>query len=66
MYRSLPVDILKVGHHGSNTSTSEPFLRHIRPKVALISVGRRNRYGHPHREVIDRLRDYHVRYVSYG
>lgn len=61
MYRPLPVDILKVGHHGSNTSTSEPFLRHIRPKVALISVGRRNRYGHPHREVIDRLRDYHVR-----
>ncbi|KIQ94758.1 ComEC family competence protein [Anoxybacillus thermarum] len=61
MYRSLPVDILKVGHHGSKTSTSEPFLRHIRPKVALISVGRRNRYGHPHREVLKRLRDYHVR-----
>ncbi len=60
MYRSLPVDILKVGHHGSKTSTSEPFLRHIRPKLALISVGRRNRYGHPHREVIERLRHYDV------
>nr|WP_183246167.1 DNA internalization-related competence protein ComEC/Rec2 [Anoxybacillus tengchongensis] len=59
-YRSLPVHILKVGHHGSKTSTSEPFLRHIRPKWALISVGRRNRYGHPHREVIERLRRYDV------
>lgn len=60
-YPSLPVDILKVGHHGSKTSTSESFLRHIRPKVALISAGRRNRYGHPHREVIERLRHDHVR-----
>lgn len=60
-YRSLPVDILKVGHHGSKTSTSELFLKHIRPKVAFISVGRRNRYGHPHREVIDRLSDHNVR-----
>ncbi|OOE05102.1 DNA internalization-related competence protein ComEC/Rec2 [Anoxybacillus kestanbolensis] len=60
-YPSLPVDILKVGHHGSKTSTSESFLRHIRPKLALISVGRGNRYGHPHREVIERLRHDHVR-----
>ncbi|MGG4000163.1 DNA internalization-related competence protein ComEC/Rec2 [Anoxybacillus kestanbolensis] len=59
-YPSLPVDILKVGHHGSKTSTSEPFLQHIRPKVALISAGRRNRYGHPHHEVIDRLRQHNV------
>jgi competence protein ComEC len=50
------VEALKVGHHGSRTSTSEAFLAAVRPEVALISVGRHSRYGHPVPEVIDRLR----------
>lgn len=48
-------DILKVGHHGSRTSTSTGFLLAINPDLALISVGRDNAFEHPHKEVIDRL-----------
>lgn len=48
------IDFLKVPHHGSNTSSSEEFLRSINPKVAFISVGRNNIYGHPHEDVLDR------------
>lgn len=50
------VEVLKVGHHGSRTSTGERFLERIRPRAALIPVGRGNRYGHPHPVVLDRLR----------
>ncbi|HZG70685.1 MAG TPA: DNA internalization-related competence protein ComEC/Rec2, partial [Chondromyces sp.] len=48
-------DVLKIGHHGSRTSTSEEFLKEIHPKVAVISAGRNNRFGHPHVEVVERL-----------
>lgn len=51
------VEILKVGHHGSRTSTSSRFLDRVAPEVALIPVGRGNRYGHPHPIVVRRLRD---------
>ena len=51
------INVLKVGHHGSSTSTSPGLLRRINPEVALISVGRRNRFGHPTAEVISRLRN---------
>ena len=54
-YKNLRIDVLKIGHHGSKTSTSEAFLRHINPETAIISVGRDNYYGHPHPEVIKRL-----------
>ncbi|HHW36869.1 MAG TPA: DNA internalization-related competence protein ComEC/Rec2 [Bacillales bacterium] len=54
-YPNIEVDILKVGHHGSLTSTSKYFLEQIKPNVALISVGKNNRYGHPHRDVIELL-----------
>lgn len=49
------IDVLKVGHHGSDTSTDSTFLAETRPEVALISVGRRNRYGHPSPDVLRRL-----------
>ena len=52
----LPViDILKVPHHGSNTSSSKEFITSIKPKISLLSVGKKNRYGHPKREVLDIL-----------
>mgnify|MGYP002618480333 CR=1 FL=1 len=50
-------DFLKVGHHGSNTSSSEEFINSINPKYSLISVGKNNRYGHPNKEVLDTLND---------
>ena len=52
---NLKVDILKLGHHGSNTSTSKRLLRELTPKLALISVGKNNRYNHPSIEVLNRL-----------
>lgn len=54
-FPGLQVDILKVAHHGSNTSTSERMIEKLNPKIALIPVGRKNRYGHPSKEVIDSL-----------
>ncbi|MBR2744881.1 MAG: MBL fold metallo-hydrolase [Clostridia bacterium] len=49
------IDILKVGHHGSRTSSSKDFLNQIKPKVALISVGKDNTYGHPTESALKRL-----------
>ena len=54
--RSWPeIDILKVGHHGSRTSTTTEFLNQIKPKIALISVGKDNKYGHPTEDALSRL-----------
>lgn len=52
----LSADVLKVGHHGSDTSTSDDFLQCINPKIALISVGADNNYGHPATSVLDKLK----------
>lgn len=52
------VTILKVAHHGSATASSEAFLRSVDFQTALVSVGQRNRYGHPAQEVMERLRQY--------
>jgi competence protein ComEC len=57
---SLNSDVLKVAHHGSKTSTSEIFVGYVNPKYAVISTGRGNRYGHPHKEVLDILRRFDV------
>ena len=54
-YNLKNITFLKVGHHGSNTSSSKEFINEIAPKYSLISVGRNNRYGHPKSEVLDNL-----------
>ena len=51
------IDILKVGHHGSKTSSSKYFIDNIKPKYSLISVGKNKRYGHPNKEALDNLED---------
>ena len=61
---NLKVDILKIGHHGSNTSTSLPFLQETKPKIAVISVGEKNRYNHPSVEVIKRLTKENIPYLQ--
>ena len=57
----IPCDILKVGHHGSKTSTSDAFIKYLKPKVAVISCGKSNKYGHPHSQVLAILRSNHVK-----
>jgi len=54
-YPQLDIDILKAGHHGSKTSSSEQFLDAITPKQVIISAGANNSYNHPHPEIINRL-----------
>jgi len=55
--KKIAAQVLKVGHHGSNTSSTRSFLQKVRPQVAIISVGRENTYGHPEKEVLTRLSD---------
>lgn len=55
MQNDVTATILKAGHHGSNTSSSEEFIRAVKPEVAILSYGEDNKYGHPHAEVVDRL-----------
>ncbi len=56
----LHADVLKVGHHGSRTSSTEPFLEAVSPSVALISAGFENSFGHPHPDVLTRLSALHA------
>ena len=51
----LKSDVLKVGHHGSNTSTSEKFLEYVKPSYAIISVGKNNKYNHPGKYTLNRI-----------
>ena len=54
-YNISNIDVLKVGHHGSKTSSSESFINKINPEYSIISVGKNNRYGHPNKEVLSVL-----------
>ena len=54
----LDCDVLKVGHHGSRTSSTAELLSVVTPEIAIVSCGEGNKYGHPHAEVVDRLDDY--------
>lgn len=49
-------DVLKVGHHGSSNATTKAFLKRVNPKIAVISVGKNNEYGHPHKSVLKLLK----------
>ena len=59
---NVKADVLKAGHHGSKTSTSDPFLRAVAPQYVVITCGVGNSYDHPHNETIDRLEDANVPY----
>ena len=56
-YNLPDIDVLKVGHHGSKTSSSKELINEIKPNYSIISVGKNNRYGHPNKEVLDNLED---------
>jgi competence protein ComEC len=59
--RNIRCEILKAGHHGSRTSTTAPLLAAARPRIALISCGRHNLFGHPHQSTLDALAVQHIR-----
>lgn len=59
----ISANVLKLGHHGSRTSTSAAFLNAVQPDFAIISAGKDNRYGHPHKEILERLEDAGIPYV---
>ncbi|MHC1683790.1 MAG: DNA internalization-related competence protein ComEC/Rec2 [Clostridiaceae bacterium] len=54
-------DVIKIGHHGSNTSSSEKFIEKVNPKYAIISVGKNNDYHHPHKKVMDLLKNKNIK-----
>ena len=56
-YNLKDIDILKVGHHGSKTSSSKEFINNVNPKYSLISVGEDNKFGHPNKIVLENLKD---------
>ena len=56
----LKSDILKIAHHGSKTSSSEEFLNAVNAIMAIIQMGRDNQYGHPHQEVLERLKNLQI------
>lgn len=63
-YNLKNIDIAKLSHHGSNTSSSYKYLKTINPKYAIISSGRNNRFNHPHKEVLDNLNKLNIQYLN--
>jgi len=61
---ALHSSVLKLGHHGSRTSSSILWLKKVNPEVAIISAGKDNKYGHPHKELLDRLSFLHIPFLS--
>ncbi|WP_279633258.1 DNA internalization-related competence protein ComEC/Rec2 [Marinilactibacillus kalidii] len=61
LYPNLKIDVLKVGHHGSLTSSQEKFLDGIKPNIGWISSGKNNIYGHPHPEILNRLNNREIK-----
>lgn len=61
---NIKADYIKLGHHGSRTATDPKYLRQIRPKLAIISSGRNNRFGHPHAETLKTLNECKIPYLN--
>lgn len=59
--KNLKADVLKLGHHGSNSSTTEPFLKAVDPSIAIVSCAKNNKYGHPHKETMTKLKNSKVK-----
>ncbi len=57
----LQADVLKLGHHGANTSTSEDFISHVQPKYAIVSAGKDNQYGHPTAEILQKMQAHNIK-----
>ncbi|MEK5331303.1 MBL fold metallo-hydrolase [Lysinibacillus sp. FSL W8-0992] len=55
LQQNVKATVLKAGHHGSNTSSSQSFIQEVQPEVTILSYGKDNKYGHPHAEVVERL-----------
>lgn len=54
------IDLIKIGHHGSHSSSSQDFLKKVTPEYAVITCGKDNKYGHPHKETMDTLKDMNI------
>lgn len=61
----LETTILKVGHHGSKTSSVQEFIEAVNPKIALIGVGKENNFGHPNKKVLERIESIRNKNISY-
>ena len=61
---TLTASVLKLGPHGSRTSTSVLWLEQVRPELAIISAGKNNSYGHPHKDILDRLNSFNIPYLG--
>ena len=59
-YDKIPCDILKLGHHGSDTSSSDRFIQYTSPEIAIVSCGKNNKFGHPSKSVVNILNKYHI------
>lgn len=60
------IDILKAGHHGSKNSTSESFLKKVNPRDIIVSAGANNKYGHPAKELLERIKNYNIFFTYNG